>query len=96
MFFGEVPSVKDFQGNFLEDDCEGKIDFDDALEEAMRELHIEDKKQLAKDEMLKKFVIAVQEKTKISLRELSLRLGINRERIRRQCQTLRPYDTMTL
>lgn len=79
---GCVPSIKDTNTRFLEDEWEGKLDFDDALKEVMHKLHIEDKRQLSSESFLKQFVEEMLQTTKISLRELSMRIGINRERIR--------------
>jgi len=83
MLFGGVPETKNTQASFLDDEFEGKVDFDQALHETMRKLEIKDKAQLKSEALLKQFITEIKQNTKISLRELSLRLEINRERIRR-------------
>ena len=85
---GATKPTQECDYKFFEDEYEGAMELEQAIDEVMQELKIKGKKDLADREKLKKFVESLQSKTKVSLREIANILEINREVVRKAMSSI--------
>lgn len=74
---------------YIEDEYEGKMELEQAIDKAMQELKIKSLKDITNDqERLIVFVKSVQSRAKVSLREMAKLLEMNREKLRKAMSSI--------